>query len=100
MPNISGLKVSYDRSHKMMVPYRANFTKKSMKKAIFIMAGITIWVVSCRREPENRPIDDTDTIMTMDSAVSGTLPVSPDSMDATSTLDSTAYDVDSIINSD
>jgi len=99
--NISRIKGHYDRSHKMVVSYLANFTKKSMKKAIFIMVGLAVWMLSCRREPENYlPVDDADTIMTIDSAASGILQVSPDSIDTIPTVDSTAYDMDSIINSD
>jgi len=70
-----------------------------MKKSILMIMVLGIGVVGCRREPGHEIEDnDADSIITTDSTVSGTLEVSPDSLDATLPVDSTDYNVDSIKN--
>jgi len=68
-----------------------------MRSKIWIILIIGLGIAACRKDSPDRPSDnEADSIMTVDSAVSGISEVSPDSLDGTLPVDSTDYDVDSI----
>ncbi|UEQ76421.1 hypothetical protein [Chryseobacterium arthrosphaerae] len=66
-----------------------------MKFIVSLVALTGILVISCTKEPQPRQTN-TDTIMASDSLSSGSAQISPDSADQTATVDSSAYDLDSI----
>ncbi|MGN7865900.1 hypothetical protein [Chryseobacterium sp.] len=66
-----------------------------MKFIVSLVLLTGIFVVSCTKEPQPRQTN-TDPIMASDSLTSGSAQISPDSADQTATVDSSAYDVDSI----
>ncbi|TQM20489.1 hypothetical protein FB551_0159 [Chryseobacterium aquifrigidense] len=67
----------------------------SMKFIVSFIVLAGLFVVSCKKEPQTQRTN-TDTIMASDSLTSGSAQISPDSADQTPTVDSSAYDVDSI----
>jgi len=68
-----------------------------MKRKIWIifLFGLTI---SCYKAPDTESDHDADSVMTVDSAVSGVSEITTDSLDGTLPVDRTDYDVDSIKN--
>lgn len=93
--------VSYDLSHKALEGSFTTFdnthtTKfKNMKSLILFTLLAGSFAVSCKKEPQEHQTNS-DTIMASDSLTSGSAQISPDSADQTATVDSSAYDVDSI----
>jgi hypothetical protein len=69
-----------------------------MKSFVLIALILGLFTISCKREQQPQPAN-IDSINTGDSMVSGTAQITPDSLDNTLPMDSTAYDVDSIKNS-
>ncbi|WP_313092005.1 hypothetical protein [Chryseobacterium flavum] len=69
-----------------------------MKFIVSFILIASLFVVSCKKEPQAGPTNS-DTIIASDSLTSGSAQISPDTADNTATVDSTAYDLDSIKNS-
>lgn len=69
-----------------------------MKSIVSFTLLISFFVVSCKKEPQTQRTN-LDTVIASDSITSGSAQVSPDTADNTATVDSTAYNVDSIKNS-
>lgn len=68
-------------------------------KTIVLLSLMVFMMLSCKKENvDNLYPDENTEIIIQDSTVMGTEEVSPDSLDQTSTVDSTDYDVDSIVN--
>lgn len=68
-------------------------------KTIILLGLMGIFMLSCKKENVDNlyPEENTDIII-QDSTVMGTEEVSPDSLDQVQTVDTTDYDLDSIIN--
>ncbi|SFN41500.1 hypothetical protein SAMN05421594_2686 [Chryseobacterium oleae] len=69
-----------------------------MKSFILTALILGLFTIGCKREQQPQP-SNIDSINTGDSMVGGTAQITPDSLDNTLPMDSTAYDVDSIKNS-
>lgn len=71
---------------------------KKIMKTILLLNLTAFMLISCKRENVNDMYPNNSDIIIQDSTVSGMDEISPDSLDETSTVDSTDYDVDSITN--
>ncbi len=82
----------------MLSTFNTTHTTKfnSMKFIVSFIVLAGFFVVSCSKKEPQTQQTNTDTIMASDSLVSGSARISPDSADQTPTVDSSAYDVDSI----
>lgn len=91
---------NYDPNHKILMMMKITLNKKIMKITILFSIIGSFFFFSCKNDSVNDMYPDNNReVIIQDSIISGTEEVSPDSLDQTPTVDTTDYDVDSIVNS-